>query len=746
MLNQPQFKRCYHLETVEPEGVFLLSENQYSLLKGSLYQQLAPLIDGQHTVDDIVDFMREQASAAEVYYALMQMEQKGYLIENNDNLPTAVAAFYETLNVDSHEAFRRLQSTKVTVSAVGAVDIEPFIFTLESQHIQVQAEGDIEVILTDDYIQNELEAFNQKALQSQRPWMLIKPVGTKIWIGPLFQSGKTGCWACLAHRLRANRPLEMFIQKRKNISTPFPTSVSALPTTLQTSFNLAATEIAKWIIQGENKKLESGLVTLDTLSLETQNHILTRRPQCPSCGNPFQHAQAKQVVLESRRKTFTADGGHRCVSPEETLKKYEHHISPITGVVRGLISISQTEKGPTPIYIAGHNFASMFDELYFLRQNIRGRSSGKGKTDIQAKSSAFCEAIERYSGIFQGDEIRQKGSYQAMGDVAIHPNACMNFSKAQYQNRHNWDVNYSSFFKKVPEPFDKERKIEWTPVWSLTYKEFKYLPTAYCYYGYPKPQKPDCWADSNGAAAGNTKEEAILQGFMELVERDNVALWWYNRINRSGVDLDSFDEPYFQALKDYYQTLHREFWVLDITSDLNIPTFAAISRRTDKEREDITLGFGAHFDPTIAILRAVTEMNQMLPSVFHVALDGNAEYVSDDPSAINWWKTATLDNQPYLVPDNTTKMSSDYPQLWSDDLLEDVMTCVKIAEKHNMEVLVLDQTRPDIGLNVVKVFVPGMRSIWNRLGLGRLYEVPVKMGWLVEPLKENQLNPVTVFF
>jgi ribosomal protein S12 methylthiotransferase accessory factor len=48
----------------------------------------------------------------------------------------------------------------------------------------------------------------------------------------------------------------------------------------------------------------------------------------------------------------------------------------------------------------------------------------------------------------------------------------------------------------------------------------------------PKPQQ-FCRADSNGNAAGNTLEEAtILQGFVELIERDSVALWWYNRLRR----------------------------------------------------------------------------------------------------------------------------------------------------------------------------------------------------------------------
>jgi ribosomal protein S12 methylthiotransferase accessory factor len=681
-----------------------------------------------------------------VRYALMQMEQKGYIVESDDPLPSSLAVFCDTLDIDPKEAHRRLQGTKVAVKAFGSLPTSEFISTLESLHIQVSEEGDIEVVLTDDYLQDGLDAFNQKALHLSRPWMLVKPVGTTIWIGPIFYPGKTACWECLAQRLRDNRPVEGFIQRHKDISTPLPIPLAPLPSTRQTALGMAATEVFKWIVRGENQRLEGILVTHDTLSLETRNHILVKRPQCPICGELVNGFNSKPlpIILGSRKKTFTADGGHRCVLPEETLRKYQQHISPITGVVRELSNVFMGSNNLTHTYLARHHFATMFDDLNALRQNLGGRSAGKGKTDIQARASAFCEAIERYSGVFQGDEIREKGSYQKMVDQAIHPNTCMNFSQAQYENRQEWNASCSGWFQKIPEPFDEDREIEWTPVWSLTHQDFKYLPTAYCYYGYPKPEKPDCWADSNGCAAGNTMEEAILQGFMELVERDSVALWWYNRVKRPRVDLDSFDEPYFQALKDYYQTLHRELWVLDITSDLNIPVFAAITKRTDREVEDIVLGYGAHFDPKIAIQRALTEVNQILPAVLSANADGSTQYApSADPLAVDWWKIATLENQPYLVPDESIAptVCGDYPKVWSDDLRDDVMTCKQIIEKHGMEILVLDQTRLDIGLKVVKVIVPGMRHFWKRLGSGRLYEVPVQLDWLKEPLEENQLNP-----
>ncbi|HEY9662953.1 MAG TPA: TOMM precursor leader peptide-binding protein, partial [Allocoleopsis sp.] len=448
-------------------------------------------------------------------------------------------------------------------SSFGAnLPVSEFKTALEALHVRVAENADIEIVLTDDYLQEGLRHYNQQALDSSRVWMLVKPVGTIVWLGPIFQPGKTGCWHCLAQRLQGNRPVEEFIQKRKNISTPLTPPLAALPVTLQTALGMAATEVFKWIVQGENRRLAGVLVTHDTLALETQTHQLVKRPQCPTCGIQTiggLNAKPLPVFLGHRKKPFLASGEHRLSSPEETLKKYQHHISPITGVVRELLKVDRDATGLTHTYVARHHFATLFDDLDALRQYTIGRSGGTAQTDQQAKCSSFCEAIERYSGVFQGNEIRQKSSYLKMENKAVHPNACINFSSLQYQKRQEWNSNHSNFsewFQRVPEPFDEEREIEWTPVWSLTLQEFKYLPTAYCYYGYPASSKNDCWADSNGCAAGNTLEEAIVQGFMELVERDCVALWWYNRLQKSRVDLDSFDEPYFQALKDYYQTLH----------------------------------------------------------------------------------------------------------------------------------------------------------------------------------------------
>jgi len=77
--------------------------------------------------------------------------------------------------------------------------------------------------------------------------------------------------------------------------------------------------------------------------------------------------------------------------------------------------------------------------------------------------------------------------------------------------------------------------------------------------------------------------------------------------------------------------------------------------------------------------------------------------------------------------------------------LSDIESCRQIIERKGMEMLVLEQTRPDIGIAVVKVIVPGLRHFWKRLAPGRLYDVPVEMGWLPLPRLESEMNPIGMF-
>ncbi|MDQ6606870.1 MAG: YcaO-like family protein, partial [Actinomycetota bacterium] len=186
----------------------------------------------------------------------------------------------------------------------------------------------------------------------------------------------------------------------------------------------------------------------------------------------------------------------------------------------------------------------------------------------------------------------------------------------------------------------------------------------------------------------------------------------------------------------------------DLTTDLGIPTFAGVSRRVGGPVEDLLMGFGAHIDAHTAAMRALTELNQFLPAVSDRRPDGTTNYWMDDPDAMHWWTTARLAQVSYLAPDPDRPAAGpeDFEPIAADDIAQDVRSCVTRLERSGHEVLVLDQTRPDIDLAVAKVMVPGLRHFWRRLGPGRLYEVPVAMGWRSHPQAEADLNPTSIFF
>jgi len=746
MLNRPKFRPHFHVEVMPGEGVLLLSDSRQTLLRGRLYELVTPWLDGR-TAEDVCNQLRDTASPAAVYYALAQLDRKDYLCEEEEALPAGQAALWSSQQVAPATAARRLAERPVVVRALG-VEAGPFLELLQSLRVRVNGEGPPDVVLTDSYLRDELRDFNAEALHGGRPWLLVKPSGRQVWIGPLFRPGKSGCWECLAQRLLANSPVAAFLQTRNGRAAAVVNDRSCTPATLHIAQGLAANAVASWVVHGKVPDLEGKLQTLDVPSWRLQTHALIRLPFCPACGRGSDEAARpfRPPALESRKKTFTVDGGHRVVAPEETLARHGHHVSPITGAVPMLERVTLSGDGVLHVYAAGTNAARRHQNLAQLRGDLRTMNAGKGTSDMQARASGLCEGLERYSGVFRGDEPRRQARLRDLGGSAIPPGDCLLFSERQYCERDARNA-VGSPFSFIPVPFDSEADLEWSPVWSLTRREVRYLLTALCYYDYPQPdERIYCFACSNGNAAGNTLEEAILQGFLELVERDGVALWWYNRVRRPGVDLPSFGEPYLGRLRNFLHERGREFWALDLTADLGIPVFASVCRRTDGPPEQIVLGFGAHLDPRLALLRAVTEMNQMLSSPLLGPEGKQLHDQTADRETAHWLQTATTANKPYLLPaDGPPRTAASYPHAWSDDLAEDVRDCQALIERAGMEMLVLDQTRPEVGLSVAKVIVPGLRHFWPRFAPGRLYDVPVRLGWLSQALAEEELNPVPMF-
>ena len=758
MPTRPRFRADHYVYSLRGTGTFLLSETVPTVLNGRLNELICPLIDGSRTVDDIIDAVRGEASIAEVYFTLSTLERGGYLEDADAQIPLPQAAFWKAMGTDAATAEARLRACPVRVVPVGDVDASAAVEALLSVGVHVDDEAPTTVVIADDYRRAEIDAIDMRVRSDGGALLLVKPTGWVPWIGPILEPEQGGCWRCLVDRVRMNYTTDTFVEESSG-EVPV-TSIAALPGSVTMALSRFALEVAKWIVLERASPLANALVTMPLLGIEQTRHVIPRRPQCQRCGEPaFRERRAHErspepVILQSRALLHSVEGGHRTATPEETLSRYSDLVSPVTGIVSTLERVSPPGNHVVHAYSANHNWAAHPDSLSFLKQSLRSKSGGKGTTDAQAKVGAMAEAFERYSGVFRGDEVRRRGRLEDFDGAAVHPHDVLLFSDRQYERRREINAEGNSF-QMVSEPFDPGQPADWSPMWAPTAGEFRWVPTGLLYYSYSKvvphdtPNRLAYYADSNGCAAGNTIEEAALQALLELVERDAVATWWYNEIRRPEVDLAVAASPYLDDLLEWIHAEGRDLWVVDITNDIGIPVFAAFSRRLqpdDNGAEQLVVGFGAHLDPRIGMMRAITEVNQFFASLY--ALDDGDLRKAFDPGAVQWWETASVANKPYAAPDPAVPALTlaDLPDLSSSDLLDEVQTAIRQIESRGLEVLLLDQTRPDAGFPVIKALAPGMRHFWSRLAPGRLYDVPVELGWLSVPRTEAEVNPTPVFF
>jgi hypothetical protein len=137
----------------------------------------------------------------------------------------------------------------------------------------------------------------------------------------------------------------------------------------------------------------------------------------------------------------------------------------------------------------------------------------------------------------------------------------------------------------------------------------------------------------------------------------------------------------------------------------------------------------------------MTELNQFLSIGLMGGRDPNpSSQESNDGVATPPFR---LQDHAYLTPSGAAVVRPDFgSKFGSLDTREQVRACVDLAKRAGLDFLVLDQTRPDIDVPVARVIVPGLRHFYRRFAPGRLYDVPVKLGWQDRPLSESELNPL----
>ena len=757
MIGTPAFKAHLRIVPIADEGVLVLTEGGASFRRGDALARICRLIDGLRSAEEIVRTVIDKLEPARAWSVLVKLESDGWVEESRTGTNARVAAFWGALGIEPGWAASSLGTADVGICAASAGLAQRFAAALREfgirpariasfESLQPAAPGTasgIDAVLVDDYLCDALLHYRSLAQTAGRRWLLVCPFGASPWIGPMFGPGEAPCLDCLRLRLRRLRAAHA-IASRHDPERGTAEPLGALVGTEGIACRLAAAEIAK-VLAGAPPLLLGAVKSLDLRDFASRTHRVLPDPACATCAaardGVLSVDNAGPVKIRPLPIRF-AEGGFRGVTAEETLRDYEHLVSPIAGVVGSLIPNTHDSA-------IGHMFVATDawpvpdgpDHISDLQYRFRNSSVGKGVSEAQAKASALCESVERYSAMRHGTEALRTHAYNEIREDAIHPNAVLQYSERQYRHRRRFNRPGTSFHQWVPAPLEPDEPIEWGAVWSLTEERQKLLPANLLYLSNPR-ERSVAFACSNGCAAGNSLEEAVLQGLLELIERDAVAIWWYNRLVRPAVDLDTFDDRWLRDLRERYRSLGRDLSVIDLTSDLGIPVFGAISHRTSGNQERISIGLGCHLDAGIAVQRAVTEIVQMLD--IDLARGAGARRAFAD----GWMEWATRAEHAYLAPDGGARPRTrrDFANRRFDDLRACIEQCRTAVERRGMEVLALDLTREDTRLPVARVIVPGLRHFRPRFAPGRLFDVPLALGWRALPTPESELNPIPFVF
>ncbi len=671
------FKPNFHVEILDSEQLVLFSEDKHHLLRGSIYVAIGKLIHiGPRPEEEIAKELLPKFPLEFIREALKRLKQKGFVSNLCDQAPKNILAFWSDLTLDEEVRVK----PSFVIKNLSRYSSSDLIKALESLSLKMEESEDFFIVIVDNYISGELEEFNKTRLLDKKPWMLLKPSGRVIWMGPIFEPGRTGCWNCLAEKLKENRRVEVDLFGLKNSDLNIP-SLAHLPTTQIIAMNMAANEVAKWEKSPKSHQLHQNLLTLDVGSMEMRLHPFKSLSTCTSC-QPINQRDKKQFpYLQSSPKMYFFDEGERSCSFDDTLQNLNDNISPITGMISSIRhSIVNSEHICYTVRTLPLPFEHMCHERYIRIPDV---ATGKGKTKLQATVGCIAEAIERYNCTFtKQEEIRC--TYEDIKHEAIHPYTLLNFSEGQYDNREKINVCRLGF-NKIPKRYD-ESVIGWTAVHSMTHDRICYIPSSYCYLSYPFENDVEiCPGNSNGCASGNSLEEAIFYALLELVERDSVAIWWYNRIKRPHVDLDSFNDPSFNQIQATFKKNNRELFVLDITTDLHIPCYVAVSWKSDGSQ--IFFGTGSHLQPRVGVARAISELNQIMiraNTPKNVDLNTIAPVERD---LVKWSISEIIGDHPYMVPRGGCHSKTLYPK--TDDFLTDVNLLIQNLKNLSLEVFCL---------------------------------------------------------
>ena len=314
--------------------------------------------------------------------------------------------------------------------------------------------------------------------------------------------------------------------------------------------------------------------------------------------------------------------------------------------------------------------------------------NGKGPTVEQAKASAIMEAMERYSAEMRDTDEIIYGTVDEASDVGLTLDPAEMILPPRILNYYRNEV------------------IGWCRGYELFRGEDIWVPACAVYHPYvPDGDLQLFRFHTNGIAAGNTMEEAILHSILELVERDAWSICEYREKANADVLVD--DGSLCSQLIKKFNDNGVEIYLKDLTGDIGIPTIgAAADDVRTKDPELLTIGVGTHLNPEIAAVRALTEVAQSRTTHKHGSkINAKLQRISQEMGYENMKKA----NRVWYSRSSSTARLSEMKRLDTPYVLDDIEVVFDNLIRCGFDkAIAVDLTRQEIGVPAVRMIIPGL--------------------------------------
>lgn len=375
-------------------------------------------------------------------------------------------------------------------------------------------------------------------------------------------------------------------------------------------------------------------------------------------------------------------GTHRIISPDDTLARIAP-MAPQAGITR-LGNVTGLDRIGIPVTVA-------------VRPNSRSVSvsQGKGLGLSQALASALMEAIELFHAEQPAGRVVEASFLELSGNARVVRPALLSSGEIASLDRARmrWIEGYDLL----------AREACWVP-WDVVHTDYT-LPTRH------NIEQHHFVTGTNGLASGNHLVEAVSSAICELVERDAVAVWNARSIrerSRCSLDTGSIDDGDCRSLLELYEAAQIQPRLWDVTSDVGIPAFVCdIPAEGDDDSSALRRfrGAGCHPDRGVALARGLTEAAQI--RLTYIA------GIRDDLPASDYTETTEQKLGAALLDAASqagrARSFQDIPSRTTDDVAIDLRWELERMRAIGIEqVVAVDLTRPEFGIPVVKVVVPGL--------------------------------------